>query len=109
MVINLQYQERIWNELNKEVGKLAGNPRGSSKRKKNGGLPHFRNVLVSGDTARDSGLYALEHNLSGDGTRHQEIFVRKGTKLPLCQECGNSVKFRLLKKMMYIDEDPDFQ
>jgi len=109
MVINLQYQERIWNELNKEVGKLAGNPRGSSKRKKNGGLPHFRNVLVSGDTARDSGLYALEHNSSGDGTRHQEIFVRKGTKLPVCRDCGSSVKFRLLKKMMYIDEDPDFQ
>ena len=88
---------------------MAGNPRDRIKRKKNGGLPHFRNVLVSGDTATDSGLYALEHNSSGDGTGYQEFFVRKGTKLPTCQDCGGSVQFRLLKKMMYIDEDPDFR
>ena len=84
---------------------MAGNPRSNGIRKKKSG----DNVLLSGDKTKYSGLYALEHEPPADGAGSEEIFIRKGTELPLCDDCGNSVKFRLVKKMVYIDEDPDFQ
>jgi len=28
--------------------------------------------------------------------------------LPFCQDCGNPIKYRLIQKMEYIAEDPDF-
>ncbi|HLJ30613.1 MAG TPA: hypothetical protein VKY85_28165 [Candidatus Angelobacter sp.] len=72
-------------------------------------MPHLvasTDVLVSGQSTRYSGIYKLEHQ-SHD--MKEEIFVRKGTKLPSCRQCTGPLKFRLVKKVDYIAEDPDFQ
>lgn len=89
---------------------MAGNSRDKIARRKTAtDLPDANNVLVSGQSARYSGIYALEHNSSAVGIEDGEVFIRKGTTLPFCQDCGHPVKFKLLKKMQYIAEDPDFR
>jgi len=89
---------------------FVGNPRIKIVRRKNAPRSDdSEDVLVSGESANLSGLYAIEHNSHADGVEQREIFIRKGTTLPLCQDCGNPIRFRLLKKMDYIAEDPDFR
>ena len=75
-------------------------------RKKPPGLSDANEVFTSGESARYSGLYKVEH---GPHEVEQEIFIQKGTKLPLCQDCGNPIKFRLVKEINSITEDPDFR
>ena len=82
-----------------------GNPNNKTAVKKQPRSPASNDVLASGESARHSGLYNVEH---GSDVIEQEIFIRKGTMLPLCQDCGNPIKYRLVKKMEYIAEDPDF-
>ena len=67
--------------------------------------PASNDVLASGENVRHSGLYNIEHD---SDVIEQEIFIRKGTMLPFCQDCGNPIKYRLIQKMEYIAEDPDF-
>lgn len=63
-------------------------------------------VLSSAESAQRSGLYRVEHDCPGlDG----ETFIQKGTTLPFCQDCGNPIKFRLVKAIDSITEDPDFR
>ena len=78
-------------------------------RKKAPRLSASDDVLVSGESAMHSGLYTLEHNSHADGNEPGEIFIRRGTRLPLCKHCTDPLKFRLLKRMDYIAEDPDFR
>lgn len=63
-------------------------------------------ILSSGETTRHSGLYRLEDDSHCD---EKEIFIRKGTTLPPCGDCGKPVIFSLVRKVEHIDEDPDFQ
>lgn len=62
--------------------------------------------LASGERAAHSGIYQLEHQ---SHNAEEEIFIRNGTKLPFCPRCTRPIRFRLIKKLPYIAEDPDFQ
>jgi hypothetical protein len=62
-------------------------------------------LLSSGDRALHSGLYRIEHE------RHDakgEVYIRKGTEMPVCRDCGEAINFRLIEKIPHIGEDPDF-
>lgn len=69
-------------------------------------LENADQILTSGEITRYSGLYRLQHD---SHTVEKEIFIRKGTQLPACHDCGNPVSFRLVRKVEHIDEDPDFR
>jgi hypothetical protein len=88
----------------------VGNPSDNIlRRKKASYVADADDFLVSGESARHSGLYTLEHDSTKVGIAQPEVFIRRGTTLPVCQDCGNPVLFRLVKKMDYIAEDPDFR
>ena len=63
-------------------------------------------VLASGERTAHSGIYKLENQ---SHPTKEEIFIRKGTKLPFCRECAGPLRFRLIKELPYIAEDPDFR
>ena len=68
-------------------------------------LPVGDGVLRSGDRAEHSGMYRIEHK-SRDSK--EEVYIRKGTEMPVCQDCGKAIEFRLIEKIPHIGEDPDF-
>ena len=76
------------------------------RRKEVPSLPASNHVLASGQSARYSGIYKLEDH---HHEMEEEIFIRKDTKLPFCGQCSSPLKFRLIRKVDYIAEDPDFQ
>ena len=60
----------------------------------------------TGEAAKVSGIYqVLHHPHFSEG----ELFIRKDSLLPSCPICGEPASFRLVKKIVHIDEDPDFQ
>lgn len=63
-------------------------------------------VFASGEVVLHSGLYKLRHD---SHNVEKEIFIRKGTSLPACNDCGKPVSFILVREVEHIDEDPDFQ
>jgi hypothetical protein len=52
-----------------------------------------------------SGIYELLHESGNAGM----IVLVRDQQFPVCQDCGSSVRFRLLKAAPHISEDPDFQ
>ena len=85
-----------------EVTILCGNQSGKARARD---LQDGEGILTSGEQAQYSGLYGVYHE-SQDSK--QEIFIQKGTELPVCQDCGEAIKFELLEKIPHIAEDPDF-
>lgn len=83
-----------------------GNP--AEKMVSNGKMPGpvANSVLASGESTPDSGIYKLEQESHAG---EQEIFIRKGTRLPFCRRCTGPLRFRLIKKLVYIADDPDFR
>lgn len=55
--------------------------------------------------ARHSGLYRIEDDSKAS---NQQLYVVKGMRLPVCPTCHGAVHFRLVEKIPYIAEDPDF-
>lgn len=68
-------------------------------------LPESAELLRSGDMARHSGLYRIEDDSKAS---NQQLYVVKGMRLPVCPNCHGAVHFRLVEKIPYIAEDPDF-
>jgi hypothetical protein len=62
-------------------------------------------ILNSGERASHSGLYRVYHESQATD---REIFILKGTELPVCENCGKEIKFKLMEKIPHIGEDPDF-
>jgi hypothetical protein len=83
---------------------LLGNPKQIAKTESS--LNDADEILNSGEITRHSGLYRLQHD---SHAVEKEIFIRRGTILPPCHDCGKPVTFLLLRKVEHIDEDPDFQ
>jgi len=81
----------------------VGNP--AKKQLKEDARPCPGDLAVSGELAKYSGIYHLEHE---NGKPADELFIKKGTRLPICDECGAPVKFRLVRRLDHISEDPDF-
>jgi hypothetical protein len=81
---------------------LCGNQSGKARIRE---LQDGERILTSGEQAQYSGLYGVYHE-SRDSRR--EVFIQKGTELPLCEDCGKAIKFELLEKILHITEDPDF-
>ena len=82
-----------------------GNPR-PKRARVTSGSGVSENRQSSGEVASSSGYYHLEHE---DHPAQQELLVVKGTPLPFCPSCGESIEFVLLRKIDHIDEDPDFR
>lgn len=85
---------------------MSGNPKQVETVKNKSRPRDADETLSSGDLARHSGLYRLEHD------SHEvdaEVFVRKGTPLPACNDCGKPVTFILVRKVEHIEDDPDFR
>jgi hypothetical protein len=59
----------------------------------------------SGDIALRSGVYRPEHA----SCSARDLWIRKGSRLPLCPECGESAAFALEQEVEHISEDSDFQ
>lgn len=60
---------------------------------------------VSGETAKLSGIYRLEH------PKHQiakELVILKGSKFPSCPACSEPIAFTLIRQADEIADDPDF-
>lgn len=85
---------------------MSGNQKQIGNVEKDAILEHVEQVLTSGETARHSGIYKLQHN---SHAVDEEIFIREGTILPSCHDCGNPMTFLLVRKVKHIEEDPDFQ
>ena len=83
---------------------MSGNPKQFATQESS--LENANQILTSGEVTRYSGLYRLQHN---SHAVEKEIFIRKGTQLPTCHDCGNPVSFLLVRKVEHIDEDPDFR
>ena len=82
---------------------LCGNQSGRARTRD---LQDGERILTSGERVQYSGLYGVYHE-SQDSK--QEIFIEKGTELPVCQDCGKAIHFELLEKIPHIAEDPDFR
>ena len=63
---------------------------------------------VTGETARYSGVYLIEHNNHGTERAQKEILIVKGSVLPRCAACNEPLRFYLLRRVDHIAEDPDF-
>ncbi|HEY6249018.1 MAG TPA: hypothetical protein VI685_03600 [Candidatus Angelobacter sp.] len=83
---------------------MLGNPKQIAK--KEPGLENAAEILRSGEIAQHSGLYELQHD---SHAVEKEVFLRKGTTLPACQDCGKPLTFILVRKVEHIEDDPDFQ
>lgn len=100
--MNLQFEDV---EMIEEL-KFVGNPADRIVCDERTPAPGFSRVLASGESAAHSGIYKLEH-WSHDA--EEEIFIREGTRLPFCHRCTGPLMFRLVRKLVYITEDPDFE
>jgi hypothetical protein len=71
-----------------------------------GGESGRQEPLGTGERTVVSGIYqVLDHPHFSEG----ELFLRKGSMLSSCPVCGEPARFRLVKKIVHIGEDPDFQ
>lgn len=61
--------------------------------------------LESGDVAKLSGFYVSNHS----ECKAADIWIRRGSQLPVCATCGKSATFRLRREIEHISEDPDFK
>jgi hypothetical protein len=52
-----------------------------------------------------TGLYELLHESGSGGT----LVLIRDARFPACPECGDRVRFRLVKAAPHISEDKDFQ
>ncbi len=66
------------------------------------------NGQVTGETARYSGLYLIEHSDHAASRAQKEILIVKGAVLPRCPACNEPLRFFLLRRVDHIAEDPDF-
>ncbi len=64
---------------------------------------------VTGETARYSGVYMIEHNDHSAERAQKEILIVKGSVLPRCPTCNEPLRFYLLRRVDHIAEDPDFR
>jgi hypothetical protein len=62
-------------------------------------------TLNPGELIQHSGIYEICHE---DETRATVILVRN-TVFPLCRECGERVRYKLLRPVPHISEDEDFR
>jgi hypothetical protein len=60
---------------------------------------------ISGETARFSGIYRLEHR---EHPVAKELVVLKGSKFPSCPACSEPITFALVRQADEIADDPDF-
>jgi len=60
----------------------------------------------SGQAAMVSGIYQVEDH---GHFPEREFFIHEGVLLPICPVCGLEIRFRLVRKILHIAEDPDFQ
>jgi hypothetical protein len=62
-------------------------------------------VFQPGDQSPESGVYQVLHY------RHRlyhEVIMLRGQRFPKCSDCGNNVRFRLVRSAPLIDEDRNF-
>ena len=57
----------------------------------------------TGEQAMVSGIYEVANHVHAPDAG---FFVRKGTVLPSCRVCGETISFRLTRKIVHVDEDP---
>ena len=57
-----------------------------------------------GEIVAESGLYEICHS---DEPRTSAVLVR-GERFPVCNRCGEEVRYKLLQAVPHISEDPDF-
>lgn len=93
-------------KINFEEILLSGNPKQTASAKMKRSPEFAGEVLASGEIALHSGLYRLQHD---SHAVEEEIFIRRGTTLPACHDCGSPVTFTLVRKVEHIEDDPDFQ
>lgn len=92
-----------------EGGQVVGNPKLRKKRVFKALKSETHKVLEelqrTGHRAVVSGIYQVEHPEHFSGSK---FWIQKDTLLPFCPGCGEPIKFRLLERINYIHEDPDF-
>ena len=60
--------------------------------------------FLPGELICESGLYEICHK----GEPRSTVILIKNTVFPYCKDCGEDVRFRLIKAAPHISEDPDF-
>ncbi len=62
-------------------------------------------TLESGGLAPVSGVYRLDHETCS----RDDLWLKKGERLPPCPLCGGEAAFLLEQQVEHISEDPDFE
>lgn len=71
-------------------------------------LPGSNHLSVSGENAKHSGIYRIQHEPHQIHQVEKEVFIRRGAMLPFCSQCAGGLRFRLIARVGHIREDPDF-
>ena len=64
--------------------------------------PSFR----AGQTVPESGIYEVTHHRGHRATH--EVIMHREDVFPACDQCGEKVRFRVLRTAPYIFDDEDF-
>jgi hypothetical protein len=62
--------------------------------------------FLAGQTVPESGIYEVTHH-RGHRVKHEVIMHRQDV-FPACDQCGEKVRFRVLRTAPYIFDDEDF-
>jgi hypothetical protein len=65
------------------------------------------NAFRAGDKIRKSGIYSVVHE--GKHGEAQEVTCVAGKKFPPCDECGDSVRFVLLRHARHVSHQDHFK
>ena len=69
-------------------------------------LLHFERLYEPLTEVPESGIYGALH---GGSEPPNDIMLVKGDLFPECRQCGQHVRYRLIRGAPYIFEDKDFE
>lgn len=62
-------------------------------------------TLNPGELIRHSGIYEICHEDENRAT----VILMRDTYFPLCRQCGENVRYKLVQRVPHISEDEDFR
>ena len=66
---------------------------------------HIGNVGLPGELVEHAGVYLVRHD---DHRPTHEVVLLARHIYPACENCGETVRYELLRAVPYLFDDPDF-
>ena len=70
-----------------------------------GGTDSPSRVYAPGEEVPESGIYRVIHETSGQDT----VVLLRATLCPACEDCGQRVRYKVLRTAPYVFHDEDFK